>query len=156
MGASYFVTYGHGKDVGSAFEQARNEALYWEGHGGYTGTIAEVHSCVLFTRVHGCRTSPESLMDAALDAEVYQIYDYETNSMVTPKPTTEQRKARDKIVRAFGERDADRFMEAVTGSKWEPCAAIEITGKAATAYKGKKGLKGTHNKVFLFAGFASD
>jgi len=159
MGAEYFTTYGHGKDVHDAFRQASEEAAHWHGHGGYTGTIAEVGDFHLFTRVKGCRISPRALADAALDTETYDVWDKDLGRYVTPKPSPKERAARRKIERAFNTKAYDqtavRFMKAVIGSKWEPCAAIEVTGKEATEYKAQRGLKGTHNKVFFFAGFAS-
>lgn len=156
MGASYFTTYGHGKDVEAAFKQATDEALYWHGHGGYSGTIAEVPGCRLFTRAKGCRTSPEALLDAALNCIQYDTYDPKLDRWVKEELSPDAKVSWLKIARAFGERNADAFIDAVVGSKWEPCAAIEVTGKQAVEYKERAGLKGTRNKVFVFGGFASD
>ena len=41
MGATGFWVSGTGVDALDAFVNARKEALYEHGHGGYTGTIAE-------------------------------------------------------------------------------------------------------------------
>jgi hypothetical protein len=41
MGATTFVTVGHGKTAAEAFKAAREDAQYSYGHDGYTGTIAE-------------------------------------------------------------------------------------------------------------------
>ena len=41
MGACNFSTKSSGKDVSEAFANAVENARYYEGHGGYTGTIAE-------------------------------------------------------------------------------------------------------------------
>jgi hypothetical protein len=46
MGAESFGAMGHGKTAQEAFLQARSEAQYEHGHGGYSGTIAEKHSFV--------------------------------------------------------------------------------------------------------------
>lgn len=35
------------KNAGEAFDVAREEALYWHGHSGYTGTIAEKPSFIM-------------------------------------------------------------------------------------------------------------
>lgn len=48
MGGTDFYTYAWGKDAGDAFRDAQSEARYEEGHGGYTGTIAEKHCFVVF------------------------------------------------------------------------------------------------------------
>ena len=41
MGATTFQTKATGKDANEAFHNAVEEAYYWNGHGGYSGTIAE-------------------------------------------------------------------------------------------------------------------
>lgn len=41
MGASTFITTAKGKTAQEAFRAAREEALHEDGHGGYSGTIAE-------------------------------------------------------------------------------------------------------------------
>ncbi|MEV7123947.1 hypothetical protein [Kitasatospora griseola] len=41
MGAEDFTTYQEGTDAAQAFRDAVDNACYWHGHGGYTGTIAE-------------------------------------------------------------------------------------------------------------------
>jgi hypothetical protein len=47
MGASDFCTTAKGKTAREAFRNAVEDARYEYGHGGYTGTIAEKHECVL-------------------------------------------------------------------------------------------------------------
>ena len=44
MGAMEFECTGYGNNAQDAFNNAKQEALYEEGHGSYTGTIAEKHS----------------------------------------------------------------------------------------------------------------
>ncbi|MFI0742433.1 hypothetical protein ACH4PU_30805 [Streptomyces sp. NPDC021100] len=41
MGAAGFVTTGSGDSAEEAFRNAKEDAFYEYGHGGYTGTIAE-------------------------------------------------------------------------------------------------------------------
>ena len=48
MGAQSFVCEARGKSMGEAFMSAVDEALHWNGHGGYTGTIAEKPGATLF------------------------------------------------------------------------------------------------------------
>jgi hypothetical protein len=49
MGATTFTTKAHGKTVAEAFHSAVEDAYYWNGHGGYSGTIAEKPSATVFT-----------------------------------------------------------------------------------------------------------
>lgn len=53
MGADVFETQSTGDNVELAFQYAVADAAYWNGHGGYTGTIAEKDSYVLFTPPDG-------------------------------------------------------------------------------------------------------
>lgn len=48
MGATNFDVIAHGEKAGEAFAQAVQDALYWSGHGGYTGTIAEKAGYMVF------------------------------------------------------------------------------------------------------------
>ena len=41
MGAEWFVNSGEGSTVAEAFASAKAQAQYENGHGGYTGTVAE-------------------------------------------------------------------------------------------------------------------
>ena len=47
MGAESFWTRSYGKDVKGAFLSAVDNAQYMDGHGGYSGTIAEKSSYIL-------------------------------------------------------------------------------------------------------------
>lgn len=47
MGASTFEDYGYGKTPEQAFNSAVADSQYENGHGGYTGTLAEKHSFVV-------------------------------------------------------------------------------------------------------------
>ncbi len=49
MGATEFSTTAKGRTAHDAFQAAREEAAYWHGHGGYTGSVAEKHDFVLIT-----------------------------------------------------------------------------------------------------------
>ena len=49
MGATTFGVMSKGKDVQQAFDNAKEEAYYDHGHGGYTGTIAEKSGYKLLT-----------------------------------------------------------------------------------------------------------
>lgn len=47
MGASVFFSSASGSSAHEAFKSARDEAAWENGHGGYTGTIAEKHDYVM-------------------------------------------------------------------------------------------------------------
>lgn len=47
MGAESFISYAKGKTAKEAFHAACEQAAWEDGHGGYTGTIAEKSSFVL-------------------------------------------------------------------------------------------------------------
>ncbi|GLF99929.1 hypothetical protein [Streptomyces yaizuensis] len=64
MGAYDFITTGSGEDAEKAFFNARGEAAWEYGHGGYTGTIAEKDAFVLVA---------DSPMSPAA-AEEYAVY----------------------------------------------------------------------------------
>jgi hypothetical protein len=164
MGACDFIDYGFGKTAQEAFVACADEAAYEYGHGGYTGTIAEKHEYVLLPTPK-TRLPLEDLAYCAIiggdtittfrklkEGEdpckaTRAYYDAATNSMVKQVPV------RKKLPQALQEwvQRAHR----VTGDKWGPAACVEITGKAATAYRKRHGLKGKRGKVFLFFGLAS-
>ncbi|MBL8715140.1 MAG: hypothetical protein JNL79_04060 [Myxococcales bacterium] len=49
MGADEFFTTSKGDSAREAFGAATRQAAYEDGHGGYTGTIAEKHDFVMLT-----------------------------------------------------------------------------------------------------------
>jgi len=49
MGATSFFTTATGKTVREAYKSAVDDAYYWNGHGGYTGTIAEKSGFIEFS-----------------------------------------------------------------------------------------------------------
>jgi hypothetical protein len=55
MGAETFYTIEKGKNAKEAFNRAVEEAQYYYGHGGYTGSIAEKREYTEFARPKGMR-----------------------------------------------------------------------------------------------------
>lgn len=49
MGADTFTTSAKGRTAEEAFRAAQEEACHWNGHGGYTGSIAEKSGLLLIT-----------------------------------------------------------------------------------------------------------
>lgn len=72
MGATTFGCTARGKDANEAFRNAREEALYDCGHGGYSGTIAE-KTCFELVSI-----DPESIKDPVLfNAKIDELSDTE-------------------------------------------------------------------------------
>lgn len=55
MGADQYMNIGKGKTAQVAFDKLVKQAQWEHGHGGFSGTIAEKHSIVLFPRPKGMR-----------------------------------------------------------------------------------------------------
>jgi hypothetical protein len=62
MGAEVFEVISHGATPQEAYDAAVAEALYWHGHGGYTGTIAEKPGFVMVD-IPGFPDNGDSLND---------------------------------------------------------------------------------------------
>lgn len=78
MGATNFYVIESGKSAREAFIDARSEACYMEGHGGYTGTIAEKSSFKLSRKPEGFNPQEWESLVADFDVEdKTQDYYYE-------------------------------------------------------------------------------
>ena len=65
MGAYDFYCEVEAENAQQAFEQAQNDARYWHGHSGYTGTVAEKMSFKLYgLPTHG--VTARDVVDAIL------------------------------------------------------------------------------------------
>jgi hypothetical protein len=73
MGAVVFYNEVIGKSAKEAFENARENALYANGHGGYTGTIGEKNSFVMIDFPKG--KEPYQYADELIDAGDSRIED---------------------------------------------------------------------------------
>jgi hypothetical protein len=65
MGADVFMITATGVSARDAFTNARQEALHYSGHGGYTGTIAEKDSFNVITLKEGLE--PHKYADELID-----------------------------------------------------------------------------------------
>ena len=85
MGAMSFETTASGRTVHEAFITAQNEARYYHGHGGYTGTIAEkpgVFEVTLPPRISSAR-----LLDVAWRAlEEHEVNQYNLHDKQPQRP----------------------------------------------------------------------
>lgn len=138
MGASNFMTYELGKTLSDAFDRAVQDAQYWHGHGGYTGTIAEKTGYVYFGEVSSRHVD-------RLETYFFKAETWDWNGRKAKAPRGIPESIRDQILRALD----------VYGDKWGPAVAFQLTGSRAKEIKEAKGRKGTHDKVFVFLGLAS-
>jgi len=153
MGATTFHTTALGKDADEAFRRATDEALYDYGHAGYTGTIAEKDGYHLFELPKG--VTAQRVLDKIDDAHWAMIV--EQNPTVYSgrhdRPNARQRAALAYLRKHFGS-DAARIMDTYD-DKWGPALCLQVTGAAAATVKERARRKGTHDKVFIFCGYAS-
>jgi hypothetical protein len=166
MGATTFSTYGLGKTAGDAFYAAQDRARYEYGHGGYTGTIAEKSGYVLFAIPNGSRCSAQRFLNLMDEMEDFQSIEYLKEDLKYSRNKTDLRQ-REAGVKKEERRQASFFrknagMEGflqdahrVYREKWDNCVALEVKGAKAIAIKKAMGRSGTHDKVFLFCGWAS-
>ena len=70
MGASDFITIAKGTTAQKAFASAQEDACYEHGHGGYTGTIAEVNS---FRMIDVEREAERALKQLSEDAKYFTV-----------------------------------------------------------------------------------
>lgn len=104
MGAEQFNHIAKGESMTQAFNNAREEAFYWEGHGGYTGSIAEKHG---FIRV--------DLPEGTTVDELIELI--ESSSYIE--------KASEELITALGQTKALNVVETYN-DKWGPAIGIEI------------------------------
>jgi len=131
MGAEIFEYVGPGKNAREAFDNAVSEALYWHGHGGYTGTIAEKSGFQLFE-------CPE-------DVTAEQLMHWADGNTLTGVPE----KYHNLVTN----------MQNVFDDKWGPAVCIQLKGKeladARAEYCKGHNIKKTTMNFFLFGGWAS-
>ncbi len=73
MGADSFIHKASGKNAREAFSAAVEDAAYWHGHGGYTGTIAEKSSFVMIDCPDD--VDPEEYAEKLMDEDDHRIDD---------------------------------------------------------------------------------
>lgn len=111
MGASEFIVTIPIEDYPApeiAFQQARDDAFWENGHGGYTGTIAEKPGFVLFDV--DCSMSIDEFVDALASSRPGKVLDevYEMAGEV------------------YGH--GDRIVE-IYNDKWGPAVCFELEGR---------------------------
>jgi len=154
MGATTFETTAVGRDFGAAFTAAVRDAQYDYGHAGYTGTIAEKDGADLIPLPKG--VTAQRVM-AKIDAASW-AWSVEQNPEIYNRPG-DRAKASDRKALAYlreklGANGAEHMLRTYD-DKWGPAIAFELTGAAGATVKERAGRKGTHDKVFIFCGWAS-
>jgi len=109
MGATNYITVARGKNAKEAFESAVANAQWEHGHGGYTGTIAEKGSFVLFQRPKGVRLATVKKVVHAMTT----YWDEKTMAQLEKKYPKFQ----------------VRQMARVWDDKWGPSACMELKPK---------------------------
>lgn len=141
MGAAEFFTVSLGKNPHQAFDKAVAAAQYEYGHGGYTGTIAEKSGFKYMGEV-GSRLW-EKIPDY-FERELAKKYRDSPKERLPGKPIPA--KYRDKV----------RQLVDIYDDKWGPAICYRVTGVAAQRLKEQAGRKGSHDKVYVFCGWASE
>lgn len=164
MGATTFSQHGLGKTPEAAFRAAQEHAAYMHGHGGYTGTLAEKGSYVLFKLPPRC--TADKVIKLIHEMEDFQSIAYLRGDLQWARNKTDLRQREAEIRKeerkqaSFWRKNAAlekllKGIRPVYDDKWGPAVALEITGSKAAEIKKQRGRGGTHDRVFLFCGWAS-
>lgn len=173
MGATNFETTATGKTAREAFLNAVNDAHYWHGHGGYTGTIAEKPGFIEFSvplaelperklevdsydpKSKGMVVTlvPEQAINRLSNAIYYYRWESEDKEISAPawvKPEkVEEYVKQDRERRERMKADLDFFIAKMGLSKWKQmCEVYDDKWGEAVAIK-------TDNDEWLFCGMAS-
>jgi hypothetical protein len=134
MGATAFTDRASGKTADEAYRHAVDQALYWNGHGGYTGTIAEKDGFVIYDLPvlppldesyaalgRGWMSDPLQRYANALGSQPA----YDTEDSVYP---VIRQGARDRkfLVERLGERKFKEIADTYD-EKWGPAVAIRLS-----------------------------
>ncbi len=142
MGAETFFVTSTGKNPYEAFDRVVTQARYDYGHAGYTGTIAE--------------KSDFAMMKVAVDSwrweKIPRYFDrvlaktalgHSPKDKLPGEPIPEKYRAE---IRRLAETYDD---------KWGPAVGYEVTGTAAIKIKEGHDRKLSHDKAYVFCGWAS-
>ena len=171
MGATNFETIATGKTAREAFLNAVNDAYYWSGHGGYTGTIAEKPGFVEFAvplaelperkrpvEVYGAKgkvvvMEDERVVDRLGNAIYHYRWESEDKEISAPtwvKPEKAEEYIKEKTeFRQRTKADIDFFISKMGLSKWKQmCELYDDKWGEAVAIR-------TGDDEWLFCGMAS-
>lgn len=141
MGATSFDTIAAGRTVADAFAVAVQDAHYWHGHGGYSGTIAEKDGWLEV--VCPPRVNPNKVLDT-----VWRATEERYGNTVG--------KHRRQLHQWFGQPAAEQLLDAAD-SKWGPAVALRMPAAAARPHlpKTPTGKCKAGYQAWLFFGLAS-
>ena len=105
MGAESFYCQWEGETLLEAFDGVREEAFYWHGHAGYTGTIAEKDEVVAYRNTSNLTFEEADAMFVALDMS--------------------WEKTPDIVIERFGKVVADEMVSNFN-DKWGPAVAFYL------------------------------
>jgi hypothetical protein len=140
MGADQFFTIGLGPNQHRAFDNAVRDAQWEYGHGGYTGTLAEKSGFKYFGEVDSWHYMK---MPSYFDREVAKKY-RESPKERLPGPVIPP-KYKDQV----------RRLVDLYDDKWGPAICYQVTGTAAVKIKKQHQRRDSHDKVYVFMGYAS-
>jgi len=150
MGATDFHTCAFGKDARDAFRSATEEARHAEGHGGYTGTIAEKSDFAEVELPKGLKASTvEKIIDAAMQYRAAGDEDWQNGKYVTLKKSNVPSALRkyEGVIARLGR---------IADDKWGPAACVKAPASVEKRYRKRNGLQRKAGGVFVFFGLASD
>lgn len=145
MGATDFMTESNGKDVGEAYRNAVQDARYWHGHGGYSGTIAEKDGYELWAvPLHVLPPQPaevaRQLSNAERLANVINSVDWDIDGFLARGPSdkypilTLAYTDAQALIKALGRQKFESLVNVYL-SKWGPALAIK-TGDDTFTFMG--------------------
>lgn len=145
MGASEFYGIHVGPDPRSTFSRAVDEAAWENGHGGYSGSLAEKHDYVVLTLPDlPAGVTPYDLVETCLnygDFTSFQLY---------RKPRGEDGKVVEVSIPPTLASQMKRISEAVD-DKWGPAGLIDVTDTPS----GQGAVGESGQRAYLIFGWAS-
>lgn len=118
MGASDFEMTVGGKTADEAFENAVKDAVYWHGHAGYSGTIAEKDGYKEFKIPAGMTSSEFLHLIAGAESETITVM-YGGDDEAVRAAMSEAKEYWDKLVRFMG-KDGAHEIKNLYDEKWGP------------------------------------
>ena len=114
MGAETFYTIEKGKNAKEAFNRAVEEAQYYYGHGGYTGSIAEKREYTEFAR-------PKGMREKTVRNLMHDLVDFHFGDD----------KKKNKIAKKYSKISTDTLtkMATIFEDKWGPAVCMESKPK---------------------------
>ena len=135
MGASTFATVQQADTMDEAYRGAVDDAFYWHGHGGYTGTIAEKDGFVAFTiPIDKFPTTNAGELTEMIGAALNWLHDQRHYDDPFDAPESEyswEMKARRDakiLAEAMPMRDL-KHMREVYNDKWGPAVGFALEDK---------------------------